>query len=131
MQLFLAAGASSVSVICNDRYINEVLAPRGQGNYVTIGTERCPMKERGRPRSFDRGAALQRAMEVFWAKGYGGASMAELTTAMGINSPSLYAAFGSKEKLFEEAVALYTTSEGTDIWDALPEAATAREAVAQ
>jgi AcrR family transcriptional regulator len=89
------------------------------------------MKERGRPRSFDRGAALKRAMEVFWAKGYAGASMAELTAAMGINSPSLYAAFGSKEKLFEEAVALYTKSEGTDIWDALPEAATAREAVAQ
>ncbi|TIX24457.1 MAG: helix-turn-helix transcriptional regulator, partial [Mesorhizobium sp.] len=52
------------------------------------------MPERGRPRTFDRTAALRRAMEVFWAKGYEGASMSELTAAMGINSPSLYAAFG-------------------------------------
>ena len=89
------------------------------------------MKERGRPRSFDRAAALRRAMEMFWAKGFEGASMTDLTSAMGINSPSLYAAFGSKEKLFEEAVALYQESEGTEIWKALPEAPTAREAVEQ
>jgi len=61
------------------------------------------MSERGRPRSFDRAAALRRAMEVFWAKGYEGASLSDLTAAMGINSPSLYAAFGSKEALFLEA----------------------------
>jgi AcrR family transcriptional regulator len=87
------------------------------------------MKERGRPRSFDRSAALQRAMEVFWTKGFDAASMADLTSAMGINSPSLYAAFGSKEALFEEAIALYARSEGTEIWDALDEAPTAREAI--
>jgi AcrR family transcriptional regulator len=68
-------------------------------------------------------------MEVFWAKGYEGASMSELTAAMGINSPSLYAAFGSKEALFLEAVELYTQVEGTDIWSALEKAPTAREAV--
>jgi AcrR family transcriptional regulator len=89
------------------------------------------MKERGRPRSFDRAAALRRAMELFWEKGYEAASMTDLTSAMGINSPSLYAAFGSKEKLFEEAVALYQASEGTEIWNALPEKRTAREAVEQ
>jgi AcrR family transcriptional regulator len=89
------------------------------------------MKERGRPRSFDRSAALRRAMEVFWEKGYEGASMTDLTSAMAINSPSLYAAFGSKEKLFEEAVTLYLASEGTEIWSALSEAPTAREAVEQ
>ena len=101
----------------------------GQANYVSVNTERCEMTERGRPRSFDRAAALQRAMEVFWAKGFDGASMTDLTAAMGINSPSLYAAFGSKEALFEEAVTLYGASEGTEIWGALDEASTARQAI--
>ena len=57
------------------------------------------MAARGRPRTFDREDALRRAMEVFWEHGYEGASMTELTAAMGINSPSLYAAFGCKEQL--------------------------------
>ncbi len=87
------------------------------------------MAERGRPRSFDRDAALRRAMEVFWAKGYEGASIADLTAAMGINSPSLYAAFGCKEALFREALALYGETESCTIWGAM-EAPTAREAVA-
>jgi AcrR family transcriptional regulator len=87
------------------------------------------MAERGRPRSFERAAALRRAMEVFWAKGYDGASLADLTAAMGIAAPSLYAAFGSKEALFREAVALYGETEGTEIWTALPEAPGAREAI--
>ena len=59
-----------------------------------------PKKARGRPRSFDREAALNAAMEVFWTKGYESASISDLTAAMGINPPSLYAAFGDKEKLF-------------------------------
>lgn len=87
------------------------------------------MPERGRPRTFDRTAALRRAMEVFWVKGYEGASISDLTAAMGINSPSLYAAFGCKEALFLEAVELYTQVEGTDIWSALEKAPTARQAV--
>jgi AcrR family transcriptional regulator len=87
------------------------------------------MAVRGRPRSFERATALRRAMEVFWAKGYDGASLAELTAAMGINAPSLYAAFGSKEALFREAVALYGATEGTEIWTALPQAPTACEAI--
>ncbi|WP_292397958.1 TetR/AcrR family transcriptional regulator, partial [Mesorhizobium sp.] len=77
----------------------------------------------------DRTAALRRAMEVFWVKGYEGASISDLTAAMGINSPSLYAAFGCKEALFLEAVELYTQVEGTDIWSALEKAPTARQAV--
>lgn len=70
------------------------------------------MAKRGRPRTFDRTVALRRAMEVFWRRGYQAASMAELTAAMGIASPSLYAAFTSKEALFREAVDLYNATEG-------------------
>lgn len=54
----------------------------------------------GRPRVFDMDQALERALEVFWRKGYEGASIADLTSAMGINPPSLYSAFGNKEALF-------------------------------
>ncbi len=87
------------------------------------------MAERGRPRSFDRAAALRRAMEVFWARGYDGASMADLTAAMGINSPSLYAAFGCKEALFREALELYESREGGSASRSLQEAPTARAGV--
>ncbi|QDY75837.1 TetR/AcrR family transcriptional regulator [Streptomyces qinzhouensis] len=88
------------------------------------------MAGRGRPRSFDREVALTRAMETFWLRGYETASMAELTTAMGINSPSLYAAFGSKEQLFREAVELYNAVEGAPIERALTEEPTAYGALA-
>lgn len=87
------------------------------------------MVERGRPRSFDRDAALHSAMEVFWTKGFEAASLSELTTAMGIASPSLYAAFGSKEGLFREAVELYGRTEGPQLWDGVEAAPTAREAI--
>jgi AcrR family transcriptional regulator len=62
----------------------------------------------GRPRAFDRDQALERALDVFWRKGYEGASLADLTKAMGINPPSLYAAFGNKEALFRKALDRYT-----------------------
>lgn len=61
----------------------------------------------GRPRGFDAEAALDRAVEVFWRHGYEGASLGDLTAAMGINRPSLYAAYGNKEELFRAAVARY------------------------
>jgi AcrR family transcriptional regulator len=61
----------------------------------------------GRPRAFDKDEALDRAMEVFWRKGYEGASMAELTKAMGINPPSLYACFGNKEGLLRASLDRY------------------------
>jgi AcrR family transcriptional regulator len=63
----------------------------------------------GRPREFDTDAALDRAMQVFWRHGYEGATLPELTKAMGINRPSLYAAFGNKEEVFRKAVGRYVT----------------------
>ncbi|MDB6137653.1 MAG: transcriptional regulator, TetR family, partial [Verrucomicrobiaceae bacterium] len=64
----------------------------------------------GRPRAFDTDAALEKAMKVFWQKGYEGTSLADLTEAMGINRPSLYAAYGNKEELFRKALDLYGAS---------------------
>jgi AcrR family transcriptional regulator len=61
----------------------------------------------GRPRAFDADVALERAMHVFWAKGYEGASLSDLTRAMRINRPSLYAAFGNKEELFRKVLDRY------------------------
>lgn len=87
------------------------------------------MSTRGRPRSFDRDAALHRAMEVFWTKGYDNASLADLTAAMGIAPPSLYAAFGSKDGLFRAAVTHYVETEGGGIWEGVEAAPTARAAV--
>lgn len=88
------------------------------------------MAARGRPRTFDRSDALRRAMEVFWEHGYEGTSIAALTAAMQINSPSLYAAFGSKEALFREAVAHYDATLGATAAADLRERPTAREAIA-
>ncbi|WP_052668575.1 TetR/AcrR family transcriptional regulator [Nitriliruptor alkaliphilus] len=69
------------------------------------------MAARGRPRTFDRDAALAIAMEHFWERGYEGTSISDLTTAMAITPTSLYAAFGSKEALFREAVARYNAAD--------------------
>jgi len=66
-----------------------------------------PVVALGRPRSFDVDVALDRALEVFWRSGYEGASLSGLTRAMGINRPSLYAAFGNKEALFRKALDRY------------------------
>lgn len=87
------------------------------------------MAVKGRPRGFNRRQALEQAMKVFWAKGFDGASLVELTEAMGINPPSLYAAFGSKEALFREATALYAETVGERIWQAVVAAPTGRDAV--
>jgi AcrR family transcriptional regulator len=74
---------------------------------------------RGRPRNFDTEKALDQALNVFWCKGYEGASLPDLTKAMGINRPSLYAAFGNKESLFKKALQRYTTGPASYVHDAL------------
>jgi AcrR family transcriptional regulator len=79
----------------------------------------------GRPRAFDADVALEKALQVFWKKGYEGASLTDLTEAMGINRPSLYAAFGNKEALFRKAMDRYTSGPGCHIAEAL-KAKTAR-----
>jgi AcrR family transcriptional regulator len=88
------------------------------------------MARRGRPRSFDRDAALHRAMELFWAVGYEAATLEDLQAAMGgIAPPSFYAAFGSKERLFWEVVELYRATVGKGPAQALAEHSTARDAI--
>ena len=64
-------------------------------------------RKTGRPRTFDADTALEKAMKVFWEKGYEGSSLPELTEAMGMNRPSLYAVFGNKENLFRLALERY------------------------
>lgn len=88
------------------------------------------MGKRGRPRAFDRDQALRAAMMVFWDKGFEGASLEELQSAMGgIGPPSFYAAFGSKEQLFFEAVDLYLQTVGGQPGRALESAMTARAGI--
>jgi AcrR family transcriptional regulator len=82
-------------------------------------------KTAGRPREFDSEKALNAAMKVFWRKGYEGASLTDLTKAMGINRPSLYAAFGDKEELFRKVLAQYAEGPTAYIGEAL-QAPTAR-----
>jgi AcrR family transcriptional regulator len=85
---------------------------------------------RGRPRAFSRDAALAQATRLFWEKGYKATSIADLTAAMGIGAPSLYAAFGSKEALFSAALEHYRATYDEMGWGGFRAAPTAREAVA-
>src|SRR5437867_6950274 len=74
---------------------------------------------RGRPREFDAEKALDRALKVFWRKGYEGASLPDLTRAMRINRPSLYAAFGNKEALFRKVIERYAEGPAGYVREAL------------
>ncbi|MFD0319302.1 TetR/AcrR family transcriptional regulator [Streptomyces flavalbus] len=82
--------------------------------------------KRGRPRGFDRDAALAQATLLFWRHGYEGTSISDLTAAMGISPPSLYAAFGDKRTLFTEVVDRYGATFGAFMNKALDEADDAR-----
>ncbi|WP_030899726.1 TetR/AcrR family transcriptional regulator [Streptomyces sp. NRRL F-5126] len=92
-----------------------------------MGTQRrAPI---GRPRGFDADEALERAMRVFWEKGYEGAGLTDLTSAMGITRTSMYAAFGNKEELFRRALERYTEGPASYVARALLEP-TARQVAA-
>lgn len=84
------------------------------------------MATMGRPREFDLDQALDQALEVFWRNGYEGASVAELTQAMGISPPSLYAAFGNKEGLFRKVLDRYV-AQRTLFWQNAQAVPTARD----
>ena len=84
---------------------------------------------RGRPRSFDREAALEQALLTFWEHGYDATSVTDLTTSLGIGAPSLYAAFGDKRKLFDEVVRRYQDTHGAFTARALAEEPTAGAAI--
>ena len=83
-------------------------------------------RARGRPKNFDRSVALQQAMKLFWERGYEGASFDNLTAAMGISASSFYNSFGSKERLYQEAI-----EEGaTASWKALAQGCSVPKATA-
>jgi len=87
--------------------------------------------KRGRPRSFDREVALARATLLFWQHGYEGTSIADLTAAMGVSPPSLYAAFGDKRALFTEVVERYGDTFGAFMENALDRESDARAGFAR
>lgn len=87
------------------------------------------MAPRGRPRSFDREQALERLMGVFWSKGYEGTQLNDLMAAINVGPPSFYAAFGSKEASFREAIDLYIATIGSRSMLPLQAAPVAREGI--
>ena len=87
----------------------------------------APPRKTGHPRSFDRDAALEQAMVAFWRHGYETTSIAALTAAMGVTAPSLYTAFGDKQRLFLEAVQRYA-GDPQAMADRIASAATAYDA---
>ncbi len=92
------------------------------------GPSQAPRRGRGRPRVFDREEALGLATRLFWLKGYDGTSIADLTEAIGIEAPSLYAAFGSKRDLYVAALRYYGEHYEGFVWDRFGAAPTARAA---
>jgi AcrR family transcriptional regulator len=89
---------------------------------TAMSTRKTPgARRRGRPTRFDREAALDAALETFWRRGYGNASLDELTAAMGIHRPSLYGAFGNKQRLYAASVEHYVAKIGASYLEPLAE----------
>jgi len=98
---------------------------------ISLPDEPAPaQRQRGRPRAFDREAALEAATRLFWSKGYEATSILDLTAALGIAAPSLYAAFGSKDALYAEALQFYGRTYKGLVWESFQAARSAREAAA-
>jgi len=108
-----------------------VLAWACQEIYISIAKDNvtAPPKQRGRPRGFDRDEALESAIRLFWSRGYEATSISDLTEAMDITPPSLYAAFGDKKRLFLEAVERYEQETGCFARRALTSEPTAELAI--
>ncbi len=108
-----------------------IVALGRQVNYIWIVMNKVivPSRTRGRPRGFDRDDVLDRAMRLFWERGYEATSVSELTQAMGITPPSLYSFFGDKKRLFLEAVNRYQTGPGCFGIKALTEEPTAERSM--
>jgi len=107
----------------------ECLSRRVNG-FIVIDMKRSQITEPrkiGRPLSFDREVALHQAMLLFWRHGYEATSLSDLTAAMGVTPPSIYAAFGDKKQLFREAVKRYVSGEVTAL-SIIDDAPTARDA---
>lgn len=85
----------------------------------TANLEKLVRQKMGRPRAFSEPEALDAAMRVFWEKGYEGATLDDLTRAIGINRSSLYATFGDKENLFRRVIARYSAGPMAFLWDTL------------
>lgn len=106
----MVIGIARTRGLVNDNGV--ILDSGGPPPYIPLGMKcsasfASPTATRGRPREFDPDKALAAALRVFWTRGFEAASMAELTEAMGITKPSLYACFGNKEALFKKALDLY------------------------
>lgn len=96
---------------------------------IIMKQDPTPRRKTGRPLSFDRDDVLDKAMLAFWGSGYETTSIADLTAAMGITAPSLYAAFGNKQQLFLEAMRRYA-GDPAMLEQEMVKAPTARDAVA-
>jgi AcrR family transcriptional regulator len=100
-----------------------------RGTKAQVTSTSPSSRPRGRPRSFDRETALEKAIMAFWERGYEATSVSDLTRVMDIGAPSLYAAFGDKRTLFEEVVSVYDARYAAFADRALAEEPTARAAV--
>src|SRR5262249_35027944 len=108
--------------------LETAMVSRGNGVSMASVAEQVP-RARGRPRSFDQDAALDRAMMLFWRQGYEPTSMSDLGRVMRLNAPSIYAAFGNKERLFLRVLARYLKTRISGIERTLEAASTAKEGV--
>lgn len=101
----------------------------GKAKQISNRKEASDPPRRGRPRTIDREAVLDRAVEVFWERGYDGTSLDDLTRVMGISRPSLYAAFGDKRQVFLAAIDAYAAGVGARPLAAFDAQQDVREAV--